>query len=133
MYYTKSVQVMHQLVLLLCQQFQSQFPRVTWTIHELGPDEQWDALRGKQIDVGFWREPKRDEDDLIGTQRSGDECGLVATRAATHDHDSRHAAIIAHGHPGPVRNPGGLPCRDTWPFGRGRGHQPRPQGDNLAA
>jgi hypothetical protein len=31
---------------------------VTWTIHELGPNEQWDALRAKQIDVGFWREPK---------------------------------------------------------------------------
>src|SRR5438067_12407095 len=48
----------------LLEQFQSQFPRVTWTIHELGPDQQWEALRAKQIDVGFWREPKRDEDEL---------------------------------------------------------------------
>jgi DNA-binding transcriptional LysR family regulator len=48
----------------LLEQFQSQFPRVTWTLHELGPNEQWEALRAKQIDVGFWREPKRDEDDL---------------------------------------------------------------------
>jgi DNA-binding transcriptional LysR family regulator len=48
----------------LLEQFQSQFPRVTWTIHELGPNDQWDALRGKQIDVGFWREPKIDEDML---------------------------------------------------------------------
>lgn len=48
----------------LLERFQSQFPRVTWTIHELGPDEQWDALRAKQIDVGFWREPRVDDDQL---------------------------------------------------------------------
>lgn len=48
----------------LLEQFQSQFPRVTWTIHELGPNDQYDALRAKQIDVGFWREPKLDEGDL---------------------------------------------------------------------
>jgi DNA-binding transcriptional LysR family regulator len=48
----------------LLERFQSQFPRVTWTIHELGPDEQWEALRAKQIDVGFWREPRVDEDQL---------------------------------------------------------------------
>jgi DNA-binding transcriptional LysR family regulator len=48
----------------LLEQFQSQFPRVTWTIHEMGPNDQWDALRARQIDVGFWREPKRDEDEL---------------------------------------------------------------------
>jgi DNA-binding transcriptional LysR family regulator len=48
----------------LLEQFQSQFPRVTWTIHELGPNDQWEALRGKQIDVGFWREPRIDDDML---------------------------------------------------------------------
>jgi DNA-binding transcriptional LysR family regulator len=48
----------------LLEQFQSQFPRVTWTIHEMGPNDQYDALRAKQIDVGFWREPKLDEGDL---------------------------------------------------------------------
>jgi DNA-binding transcriptional LysR family regulator len=48
----------------LLERFQSQFPRVTWTIHELGPDDQWEALRARQIDVGFWREPKVDEDQL---------------------------------------------------------------------
>jgi DNA-binding transcriptional LysR family regulator len=48
----------------LLEQFQSQFPRVTWTIHELGPNDQWDALRGRQIDVGFWREPRIDDDML---------------------------------------------------------------------
>ena len=48
----------------LLERFQSQFPRVTWTIHELGPDEQWEALRAKQIDVGFWREPRVEEDQL---------------------------------------------------------------------
>jgi DNA-binding transcriptional LysR family regulator len=48
----------------LLEQFQSQFPRVTWTIHELGPNDQWEALRNKQIDVGFWREPRIEPDVL---------------------------------------------------------------------
>jgi DNA-binding transcriptional LysR family regulator len=58
----------------LLEQFQSQFPRVTWTIHELGPDEQWEALRARQIDVGFWREPKRDEDELKHANLRQDLC-----------------------------------------------------------
>ena len=48
----------------LLEQFQSQFPRVTWTIHELGPNDQWEALRSKQIDVGFWREPRIEQEVL---------------------------------------------------------------------
>jgi DNA-binding transcriptional LysR family regulator len=48
----------------LLEQFQTQFPRVTWTLHELGPNDQLDALRAKQIDVGFWREPKLVDDEL---------------------------------------------------------------------
>lgn len=48
----------------LLERFQSQFPRVTWTIHELGPNDQWEALRSKQIDVGFWREPRIEPDVL---------------------------------------------------------------------
>ena len=30
----------------------------------LGPTLQYEALRAKQVDVGFWREPKLNEDDL---------------------------------------------------------------------
>ena len=48
----------------LLEEFQTKFPRVTWTLHELGPTLQYEALRAKQVDVGFWREPKLDEDDL---------------------------------------------------------------------
>ena len=48
----------------LLEEFQSKYPRVTWTLHELGPTLQYEALRAKQVDVGFWREPKLDEDDL---------------------------------------------------------------------
>ncbi len=48
----------------LLEEFQTKFPRVTWTLHESGPTVQYDALRAKQIDVGFWREPKLNEDDL---------------------------------------------------------------------
>ncbi|NRR31756.1 LysR family transcriptional regulator [Oxalobacteraceae bacterium] len=48
----------------LLEEFQTKFPRVTWTLHELGPNVQYEALRAKQIDVGFWREPKLDDDEL---------------------------------------------------------------------
>ena len=48
----------------LLEEFQTKFPRVTWTIHELGPTLQYEALRAKQVDVGFWREPRIDEDLL---------------------------------------------------------------------
>ena len=48
----------------LLEEFQTKFPRVTWTIHEFGPTVQYEALRAKQIDVGFWREPKLNDDDL---------------------------------------------------------------------
>src|SRR5471030_2007259 len=45
----------------LLEEFQTKYPRVTWTLHEFGPSVQYEALRAKQIDVGFWREPKLDE------------------------------------------------------------------------
>lgn len=48
----------------LLERFQTDFPRVTWTIHELGPNDQWEGLRNKQIDVGFWREPRIEADVL---------------------------------------------------------------------
>jgi DNA-binding transcriptional LysR family regulator len=48
----------------LLEEFQTKFPRVTWTLHELGPTLQYEALRAKQVDVGFWREPKLDDDGL---------------------------------------------------------------------
>ncbi|MEO5932107.1 MAG: LysR family transcriptional regulator [Duganella sp.] len=48
----------------LLEEFQTKYPRVTWTLHELGPTLQYEALRAKQVDVGFWREPRLAEDDL---------------------------------------------------------------------
>lgn len=48
----------------LLEEFQRTFPRVTWTLHELGPNDQVEALRSKQIDVGFWREPRNDDDEM---------------------------------------------------------------------
>jgi DNA-binding transcriptional LysR family regulator len=48
----------------LLEEFQTRFPKVTWTLHELGPNDQYEALRSRQIDVGFWREPRTDEDVL---------------------------------------------------------------------
>ena len=58
----------------LLEQFQCQFPRVTWTIHELGPNDQWEALRNKQIDVGFWREPRIETDVLKSANLRQDLC-----------------------------------------------------------
>ncbi len=58
----------------LLEQFQSQYPRVTWTIHELGPNDQWEALRARQIDVGFWREPRIEPDVLKQANLRQDLC-----------------------------------------------------------
>ncbi|MFC0251181.1 LysR family transcriptional regulator [Massilia consociata] len=58
----------------LLEQFQSQYPRVTWTLHELGPNDQWEALRAKQIDVGFWREPRIEPDVLKQANLRQDLC-----------------------------------------------------------
>jgi DNA-binding transcriptional LysR family regulator len=54
--------------------FQSQYPRVTWTIHELGPNDQYEALRARQVDVGFWREPRVDDDQLKHDKLRQDLC-----------------------------------------------------------
>jgi len=48
----------------LLEEFQSKFPQVTWTLHELGPTAQHEALLARQVDVGFWREPRLEEDVL---------------------------------------------------------------------
>src|SRR3954469_9542100 len=48
----------------LLEEFQTKFPRVTWTLHKLGPNDQIPALRNRQIDVGFWREPRNEEEEL---------------------------------------------------------------------
>lgn len=48
----------------LLEEFQRRFPRVTWTLHELGPNDQVEALRSRQIDVGFWREPRNEDDEM---------------------------------------------------------------------
>lgn len=58
----------------LLEQFQTQFPKVSWTLHELGPNAQYDALCAKQIDVAFWREPKHNEDELRRDQLRQELC-----------------------------------------------------------
>ena len=58
----------------MLEQFQSQFPRVTWTIHELGPNDQWEALRNRQIDVGYWREPRIEPQELKQANLRQDLC-----------------------------------------------------------
>jgi DNA-binding transcriptional LysR family regulator len=70
----------------LLERFQSEFPKVTWTIHELGPDEQFEALRSKQIDVGFWREPRLDDETLKNAHLHQELCFRENVCVAVHKH-----------------------------------------------
>ncbi|NVM76281.1 DNA-binding transcriptional LysR family regulator [Duganella sp. SG902] len=70
----------------LLEEFQTKFPRVTWTIHELGPTLQYEALRAKQIDVGFWREPKLNEDDLKNDNLRQELCFREDVCVAINEH-----------------------------------------------
>ena len=68
----------------LLERFQSEFPKVTWTIHELGPTVQYEALRAKQIDVGFWREPKMNDDELKNAHLHQELCFRENVCVAVH-------------------------------------------------
>lgn len=70
----------------LLEEFQGKYPRVTWTIHELGPTVQYEALRAKQIDVGFWREPKLDESDLRNDSLRQELCFRENVCVAVNEH-----------------------------------------------
>lgn len=70
----------------LLEEFQTKFPRVTWTLHELGPTLQYEALRAKQVDVGFWREPKLDEDLLKNDNLRQELCFREDVCVAINEH-----------------------------------------------
>jgi DNA-binding transcriptional LysR family regulator len=70
----------------MLEEFQSKYPRVTWTIHEYGPTVQYEALRAKQIDVGFWREPKLNDDDLRNDHLRQELCFRENVCAAVNEH-----------------------------------------------
>ena len=70
----------------LLEEFQSRFPRVTWTLHELGPNDQVEALRNRQIDVGFWREPRNDEEQLRHASLRQDLCFRENVCVAVNQH-----------------------------------------------
>jgi DNA-binding transcriptional LysR family regulator len=70
----------------LLEEFQSKYPRVTWTIHEFGPTVQYEALRAKQIDVGFWREPRLNEDDLKNDNLRQELCFRENVCVALNEH-----------------------------------------------
>ncbi|MES2741436.1 MAG: LysR family transcriptional regulator [Pseudomonadota bacterium] len=79
----------------LLEEFQTKFPRVTWTLHESGPTVQYEALCAKQIDVGFWREPKLDEDDLRHDNLRQELCFRENVCVAVHEHHAlaRQASV----------------------------------------
>ncbi|AKU22372.1 LysR family transcriptional regulator [Massilia sp. MB5] len=70
----------------LLEEFQSKYPQVTWTLHELGPTVQYEALRAKQIDIGFWREPKLDEDGLRNDNLRQELCFRENVCVAVNEH-----------------------------------------------
>jgi DNA-binding transcriptional LysR family regulator len=70
----------------LLEEFQSKYPRVTWTIHEFGPTVQYEALRAKQIDVGFWREPRLNNDDLKNDNLRQELCFRENVCVALNEH-----------------------------------------------
>jgi DNA-binding transcriptional LysR family regulator len=70
----------------LLEQFQTNFPKVTWTLHELGPNVQYEALRAKQIDVGFWREPALDSDELKHDKLRQELCFRENVCVAVNEH-----------------------------------------------
>ena len=70
----------------LLEEFQTKYPSVTWTLHESGPNVQYDALRAKQIDVGFWREPRLDEDDLKNDHLKQELCFRENVCVAVNEH-----------------------------------------------
>lgn len=70
----------------LLEEFQTKFPRVTWTLHEMGPTLQYEALRAKQVDVGFWREPRLDEDVLKSDNLRQELCFRENVCVAINEH-----------------------------------------------
>lgn len=70
----------------LLEEFQTKYPRVTWTLHELGPTVQYEALRAKQIDVGFWREPKMNDDELKNDNLRQELCFRENVCVAVNEH-----------------------------------------------
>jgi hypothetical protein len=48
----------------LLRQLHGAFPALRWTLHESGPDVQFDALCGGEIDVGIWRGNPIDTEQL---------------------------------------------------------------------
>ncbi len=70
----------------LLEEFQTKFPRVTWTLHEMGPTLQYEALRAKQVDVGFWREPRLDEDLLKSDNLRQELCFRENVCVAINEH-----------------------------------------------
>ena len=41
----------------ILKRLQANYPQVDWSLHELNPNAQVEALRERRIDVGFWRTP----------------------------------------------------------------------------
>ncbi|EEF26000.1 HTH-type transcriptional regulator xapR, putative [Ricinus communis] len=70
----------------LLEEFQTKFPRVTWTLHEMGPTLQYEALRAKQVDVGFWREPRIDDDVLKNDNLRQELCFREDVCVAINEH-----------------------------------------------
>jgi DNA-binding transcriptional LysR family regulator len=66
----------------LLQRYKDAYPAVTWSLHELSPNEQITALQDRRIDVGFWRTDSYKGDDLQRLKLSNES--IVAAFPESH-------------------------------------------------
>jgi DNA-binding transcriptional LysR family regulator len=66
----------------LLQRFKAAHPSVTWSLHELSPNEQITALQERRIDMGFWRTDTYGGDDLQSVKLSSES--IVAAFPQAH-------------------------------------------------
>lgn len=64
----------------MVRRYHAAYPRVEWSLHELGPKAQIEALLDCRIDVGFWRSPLS-RDDVTCTRVTTEAVGVALPSA----------------------------------------------------
>lgn len=67
----------HHLLTTL-KNYQINDPKATWSLHELPPVKQQEALLSKKIDVGFWRRADLEVDSILVAKKIDQERVVVA-------------------------------------------------------
>lgn len=61
----------------IIRRFQERYPAVEWSLHELNPKAQIDALLEHRIDVGFWRTALATSEELSCTRVTSESVGIA--------------------------------------------------------